>query len=153
TTLAHVLQHAALEFQVLAGSPVEFGLVSPTPQEGQVRVIVEFEEEEVGRACLDAARDLCLAAVPNQPFDAAARLPALRDLAHDVRLGPSTGAIVRAAQKRNIPVRRLNRESLVQLGQGVHQRRILTAETDRTSAIAEAVAQDKQLTRFLLDAI
>src|SRR6516165_9772289 len=58
-------------------------------------------------------------------------------------------------RKRNwpAPVRRLNRDSLVQLGHGIHQRRILTAETDCTSAIAEAVAQDKQLTRFLLDAV
>jgi cyanophycin synthetase len=83
----------------------------------------------------------------------AARVRELRELAHDIRLGPSTGAIVRAARKRNIPFRRLNRDSLVQLGHGIHQRRILTAETDCTSAIAEAVAQDKQLTRFLLDAV
>jgi len=43
--------------------------------------------------------------------------------------------------------------SLLQLGQGARQRRVLTAETDQTSAIAEAVAQDKELTRALLDGI
>ncbi len=37
----------------------------------------------------------------------------LRDLAHEVCLGPSTRAIVQAAQARNIPCRRLNSESLV----------------------------------------
>ncbi|HTN76919.1 MAG TPA: cyanophycin synthetase [Pirellulaceae bacterium] len=77
----------------------------------------------------------------------------LRDLIYDVCLGPSTAAIVRAATSRGIPHRRLNTGSLVQFGHGVKQRRILTAETDRTSAIAESVAQDKQLTRQLLKSV
>jgi cyanophycin synthetase len=153
TDLAHVLMHTTLELQSLAGSDVKFGLVRPTAGDGLVRVVVEYEEEELARACLAAARDVCLGAVHDRPLDMAARVGELRELAHDIRLGPSTGAIVRAARRRNIPFRRLNRDSLVQLGHGIHQRRILTAETDCTSAIAEAVAQDKQLTRFLLDAV
>ncbi len=36
------------------------------------------------------------------------------------------------------------------LGHGARQRRILAAETDRTGAIAESIAQDKELTRSLL---
>jgi cyanophycin synthetase len=40
----------------------------------------------------------------------------------------------------------------VQLGQGAKQRRIWTAETDRTSAVAESIAQDKELTKTLLRA-
>ncbi len=54
------------------------------------------------------------------------------------------------ATRRGIPYFRLNSGSLVQLGYGAKQRRILTAETDRTSAIAESIAQDKELTRRLL---
>jgi carbamoylphosphate synthase large subunit len=38
----------------------------------------------------------------------------------------------------------------VQLGYGAAQRRIWTAETDRTSAIAEGIASDKDLTKSLL---
>ena len=71
----------------------------------------------------------------------------LRDLAQQLCLGPSTNAIVEAAKSRGIPVRRLNTDSLVQLGYGHKQRRIQAAETDRTSAIAESIAQDKELTR------
>ena len=77
----------------------------------------------------------------------------LRDLAQQVCLGPSTRAIVQAAQARNIPCRRLNTESLVLFGHGRKQRRIQAAETDRTSAIAEAIAQDKEMTRMLLRAV
>ncbi len=152
-TAAHLLRQAALELQLLAGSPVEIGLVRAKSRPGQYRIVVEFEEEELARAALDTATSLCLAALHGQSFDPAGPLERLRELAYDVRLGPSTGAIVRAARKRNIPVYRLNRDSLVQLGQGARQRRIQTAETDRTGAIAEAIAQDKQLTRVLLQAV
>jgi cyanophycin synthetase len=153
TGLPHLLQHVALELQSLAGCKVHFGCVRPAGRDACYRVVVEYDEEDAGRACLEAARDLCLAAIHTRPFDAAAKLRELRELANDVRLGPSTGAIVRAALLRNIPVRRLNSGSLVQLGHAARARRICTAETDRTGAIAESIAQDKQLTRSLLQAV
>jgi cyanophycin synthetase len=53
---------------------------------------------------------------------------------------------------RGIPTRRLTRGSLVQFGWGSKQRRIQAAETDRSSAIAESIAQDKELTKKLLAA-
>src|SRR5262249_42794447 len=95
----------------------------------------------------------CLAALGDRPLDIAAEMTKLRELALDVRLGPSTAAIVRAARQRGIPVHRLSTGSLVQLGHAARARRICTAETDRTSAVAEAVAQDKQLTRSLLQKV
>ncbi|MGW8256408.1 MAG: cyanophycin synthetase, partial [Thermoguttaceae bacterium] len=61
-----------------------------------------------------------------------------------------TKSIVAAAIARTIPVRRLNTGSLVQFGYGRKQRRIQAAETERTSAIAESIAQDKEITRLLL---
>jgi len=153
TDLAHILEHVTLELQSLSGSDVRFGRERKTSTEGVYQVVIEYEEEEVARACLSVARELCLAAVEGRHFDTETELQRLRDLAYDVKLGPSTWAIVRAAKARGIPCRRLNRASLVQLGQGSRSRRILTAETDRTGAIAEAVAQDKQLTRALLKGV
>ena len=76
----------------------------------------------------------------------------LRELNEDIRLGPSTGAIVRAAVARGIPFRRLTDGSMVQFGWGSRQRRIQAAETDLTGAVAESIAQDKELTRILLSA-
>ncbi|MGH7225331.1 MAG: cyanophycin synthetase family protein, partial [Gemmataceae bacterium] len=151
--LPTLLRDVALELQRLSGSPVQFGLVRPASGNDCFRVVIEYEEEELGRVCLETARQMCLAALHGQPFDADTELTRLRDLANDVRLGPSTAAIVRAALRRGIPVRRLNSGSLVQLGHGSLQRRICTAETDATSAIAETIAQDKQLTRALLRAV
>jgi cyanophycin synthetase len=67
-------------------------------------------------------------------------------------LGPSTACIVDVAGERGIPFVRLNDGNLVQLGYGAAQHRIWTAETDRTSAIAEGIARDKELTKQLLSA-
>ena len=150
TYLAHILEHVSLELQTLAGTSVGFGRARETSEPGVYKVVVEYKEESLARACLTTAHELCLAAVHDKPFDVAAEVEKLKSLAYDVCLGPSTGSIVRAAQLRGIPFRRLNSGSLVQLGHGVHQRRILTAETDRTGAIAESIAQDKELTRSLL---
>ncbi len=153
TSLAHVLEHVTLEFQSLVWKPVSYGRSRETSEPGVFRVAVKYHDEQLARACLDAARALCLAAIHNEPYDCEAELNKLRRLAYRVCLGPSTNAIVSAAIARGIPFRRLNSESLVQLGHGHKQRRIRTAETDRTSTIAEAVAQDKDLTRLLLRAV
>ena len=150
TYLAHILEHVALELQTLAGTSVGFGRARETSESGVYKVVIQYKEEELARAALETAYRLCIAAISNTPFDAADEIKKLESLAHEVCLGPSTGAIVRAAEQRDIPVRRLNSGSLVQLGHGARQRRILTAETDRTGAIAEAIAQDKELTRTLL---
>src|SRR4029434_6038243 len=88
-----------------------------------------------------------------RPFDVSAEIQQLRAHDQQIRLGPSTGSIVRAAVERGIPPRRLNDGSLVQLGWGSTQHRILAAETDRTSAIGESIAQDKELTKSLLKSV
>ena len=150
TYLAHILEHTVLELQTLAGTPVGFGKARETSEEGVYKVAIRYQEEVLGRECLDVARDLLMAALFDQPFEIDEQVKRLRLLADRVCLGPSTNAIVDAAKARNIPVRRLNARSLVQLGQGAKQRRIWTAETDNTSAIAESIAQDKDLTKTLL---
>lgn len=150
TYLAHILEHTTLELESLSGTPVGYGRARETTTEGVYKVAIRYQEETLGRACLDTARQLLMAAVFDLPFDITAQLKQLRELADRVCLGPSTAAIVDAARARNIPTRRLNAGSLVQLGQGIKQRRIWTAETDFTSAIAESIAQDKQLTKTML---
>jgi cyanophycin synthetase len=150
TYQAHILEHVTLELQSLAGSPVGFGRARETTEEGVYKVAIEFEEEAFARACLYAGREMCQAAVHGRAFDVESEVRRLRKIFHDVKLGPSTGAIVAAAHARGIPTRRLNGESLILLGHGARQRRISTAETDLTGAIAESIAQDKELTRDLL---
>jgi len=147
---AHILEHLAIELQCLAGSQVGFGKARETSEPGVYRVIVRYREEGLGRAALETAQRLFLSAVHDHPFDVDAEVKRLRSLLHEVQLGPSTRSIVDAAHARGIPTSRLNTGSLVQLGWGCRARRVWTAETDQTSAIAETIAQDKELTRRLL---
>jgi cyanophycin synthetase len=151
-SMAHALEFAALGLQAQAGCPVTFSRTTATLEKGIYQVVFEYSEEPVGRLALQLAQALCQAAVADQPFDLAAALKQLRELDEDVRLGPSTGSIVQAAVARGVPYRRLTEGSLVQLGWGSRQRRIQAAETDRSSAIAESIAQDKELTKRLLRA-
>ncbi len=149
-SMAHILELATLGLQAQAGCPVTFCRTAQTVDPGVYQVVVEYSEEEVGRLALELAQALCQAAFNDQPFDLADALHRLRELDEDVRLGPSTGSIVYAAVARNIPFRRLTQGSLVQFGWGSKQRRIQAAETDMTSAVAESIAQDKELTKRLL---
>ena len=153
TYMAHILEHVTLELQSLAGTPVGFGRARETNTDGIYKVAIAYKEEKLALACLDKGFELIQAAIHDLPYDVDAVVRQLKEFAYDVCLGPSTRAIVDAAKAKNIPWRRLNEGSLVQLGHGVHQRRICTAETDSTSAIAESIAQDKELTRMLLSSI
>ena len=151
-SLAHVLEAAALAMQAQAGCPVTFSRTATTVEEGVYQVVVEYSEEEVGRLAFAEARALVDAALNKGSFDVEAAMAKLRELDEDVRLGPSTGSIVSAAAARGIPWRRLTQGSLVQFGWGSKQRRIWAAEVDNTSAVAESIAQDKDLTKRLLAA-
>lgn len=153
TYLGHILEHVTIELQTLAGVPVEFGRARETSERGVYKVVIEFTEEQFARAAMETARSLILAAVDNTAFDVGEAVTKLQRLADEVCLGPGTRSIIKAAADRNIPFLRLNTGSLVQLGYCSAQRRIWAAETDGTSAVAESIAQDKQLTRQLLEAV
>ncbi|MDZ7919147.1 cyanophycin synthetase [Rhodoferax sp.] len=151
-SMARVLELATLGLQAQAGCPVTFSCTTPTVEQHVFQVVVEYSEEEVGKLALELAQQLCQAARNDTPFDLPAALEQLRELDEDVRLGPSTGSIVDAAVARGIPYSRMTEGSMVRLGWGSKQRRIQAAEMDATSAIAEAIAQDKELTKKLLAA-
>ena len=150
---AHILEHVTLELQNLAGLPGGFGKAREAGPRGVYKVIVRAWQEDVTRAALAHARELVLAAMEDRPFDVAAAIEDLADLADSRCLGPSTASIADAADDRDIPyIRLLETGNLVQLGHGAAMRRIWTAETDRTSAIAEGISRDKDLTKQLLAA-
>jgi cyanophycin synthetase len=148
--MAHALEKITLSLQNQAGCPITFSRTTATEEEGIYQVVVQYTEEAVGKLALEWAEKLCLAVKAQTAFDLNQALTELRDLDEDLRLGPSTGSIVDAAVLKGIPYRRLTEGSMVQFGWGSKQRRIQAAETDTTSAIAESIAQDKDLTKSLL---
>ena len=152
TWAAHILEHVCLELQNLSGMRTGFGKARQTSKRGVYKVAFRTRQEQVGRAALETGRDLLLAAINNTAFDLAGAIASLSDMVDSLCLGPSTAHIVDAATARGIPHIRLTEGNLVQLGYGMAQRRIWTAETDQTSAIAEEIASDKDLTKSLLQA-
>lgn len=146
----HVLEHVALELQTRAGLQTGFGKAREAGPRGLYKVVIRCRNEAVSRAALHAARDLIMAAIEDQPFDVPGEIAKLTDMVDRLCIGPSTASIVDAATELGIPHLRLNDGNLVQLGYGHRQRRIWTAETDRTSAIAEGISKDKDLTKQLL---
>ncbi|QWE29249.1 cyanophycin synthetase [Polynucleobacter sp. AM-7D1] len=149
----HILEHLTIELQNLAGIAGGFGRARDGGRRGVYKVIVSATEEAVTLQAFKFARDLLLTLIQDNGDAIAQReqiIEELRDLSDDLCLGPSTACIVNAATVREIPYIRLSSGNLVQLGYGSKQRRIWTAETDQTSAIAETISRDKDLTKSLL---
>jgi cyanophycin synthetase len=150
TWAGHVLEHVALELQTQAGMQTGFGKAREAGPRGVYKVVIRTRHEAVSRQALEAARALILAAIDDRAFDVQGEINRLKQMVDSLCIGPSTASIVDAASARGIPSIRLNDGNLVQLGHGEQQRRIWTAETDRTSAIAEGISKDKDLTKQLL---
>jgi cyanophycin synthetase len=161
TWLGHVLEHVAIELQCLVGTPVTFGKTRGDGlPKGEYHVVYSYVEEAVGLAAADLGLSLLRHLLPPEraahdpsPFDFVRELEALVRLAGRRALGPSTAALVRAAERRGIPWLRLNEKSLVQLGYGKHQKRIQATLTSETRQIATEIASDKRLTQRILEQI
>ncbi len=152
TWCGHVLEHIVIELLNLAGMPTGFGQTRSTSVRGVYRMVFRARDESVARMALEQGHRLIMAALNDKPFDVQAAVGKVRTEVDDRYLGPSTACIVTAATDRGIPHIRLNDGNLVQLGYGAAQRRIWTAESEFTSAIAEGIASDKDLTKTLLKA-
>lgn len=154
TWMGHVLEHIAIEMQNLAGGEVRRGLTRATGERGVYNVIFQYEQEDVGRAAGELARRLLNHIIyGSEPeFDYVTELErTVIRVAEQLAYGPSTGAIVTEAQRRGIPVIRLDpRRSLVQLGHGKYQRRVWATVTSQSANIAVDIAGNKELTNRLL---
>jgi cyanophycin synthetase len=155
TWMGHVAEHIALELQNLAGTDVRHGKTRGTGEYGRYNVIFEYREEQVGieagRIAVALVNHLVAPGDEAHVVDLGAELERLIRLAERLAFGPSTQALIDEAASRDIPYLRLDRYSLVQLGQGVHQQRIRATMTSRTAGIAVDIASDKKLTNRLLD--
>lgn len=150
TWMGHIMEHIALEIQILAGMQCGFGRCTWDGEEGIYNVIFFYEEERAGFYAAEAAFRIVQTMIANESYDLDKDIQALREIREEERFGPSTASIIDEAKKRNIPILRLNRYSLVQLGWGVHQQRIQATVTGRTSSIGLEIAYDKEETKNML---
>lgn len=175
TWMGHVVEHAALELQRLAGSRMTRGKTrSVKGRPGVYNVMYAYADEQTGllagRLALQVVDrllppslrgleglDMIVPTGPTPGLEQAATcdaaLPLLAASARQSAFGPSTQALIDAAQRRGIPVTRLNAQSLVQLGWGARQRRLRASVTDRTGLVAAELAGDKAQAKALLDAV
>jgi cyanophycin synthetase len=157
TWMGHVLEHVALELQNLAGAEVGRGKTRGTGERGVYNVVFEHQQEDVGIAAGKLAarllNHLIYGEEPEFEFQKELEDQVIR-VAEWLGYGPSTGAIVSEAERRNIPVIRLDpRRSLVQLGHGKYQKRIWATVTSETSNISVDIAANKELTNRLLQEV
>ncbi len=160
TWMGHVLEHTALELQTLAGQDIGYGKARTArtpdgePRYGIYHIVFEYDQEDVGLAAGYLAKRLLESFIwPEQDptFNYHDELEELIRLAERLAYGPSTRALVEEANRRDIPVQRLDdNRSLVQLGHGKYQQRIWATVTSKGSDIAVDIASDKELTNRLL---
>lgn len=151
TWMGHIIEHIALEIQILAGMKVGFGRTRGYGEKGVYNVVFDYEEEAVGRFAAKSAFDICNALIEGNSYDLASDIQRMREIREAVRLGPSTGSIIHEAELRGIPWIRLNQHSLCQLGYGENQKRIRATVTSETSSIGVELAGNKEETKYLLE--
>ncbi|PSB15325.1 cyanophycin synthetase [filamentous cyanobacterium CCP2] len=153
TMMGHIVEHVALELQTLAGMPVGFGRTRETATPGVYQVVFEYVDEQAGRYAARAAVRLCQSIIETgtyPPGELEQDLVDLRDFALQSSLGPSTENIVREAEIRGIPWMQLGARALIQLGYGVHQKRIQATLSSRTGILGVELACDKEGTKRVL---
>ena len=151
TYLAHVIEHTALELLNCIGHKVSFGRARRIGETSRYTIIYAQLEEhtgiEAGKISVKLIQALCL----QREFDMERNIKRLQEMAWRYCLGPSTQAIVDAALERGIPVTRIGKGSIVQLGYGKYHKQIEGTLTDNTSCISVDMACDKTITKELLN--
>jgi len=153
TMMGHIIEHVALELQELAGMEVGFGRTRETATPGTYQVAYEYLDEQTGRYAGRAAVRLCQSLIDTGTYPRAELeqdLNDLRNLWADASLGPSTETLVKEAEARGIPWFQLSARAMIQLGYGVHQKRLQATLSDRTSILAVELACDKEGTKTIL---
>ena len=159
TWMGHILEHVAIELQNVAGHPLTFGKTRSLGPRGHYWIVYQYEQEEVGLEAGELGRTLLLSLLPHElrdedavpkGFDFAAERDDFIRFTQRHALGPSTAALVHAAEERRIPWMRPGTNSLIQFGHGRYRRRVQATVTSNTSHIAVELASDKEETNRIL---
>jgi cyanophycin synthetase len=153
TMMGHIIEHVALELQELVGMRVGFGRTRETATPGVYQVVFDYVDEQAGRYAARAAVRLCQSIVetgtyPQSELDQ--DLKDLEDLARDSALGPSTEALVKEAESRDIPWLQLGARAMIQLGYGIHQKRLQATLSNYSGILGVELACDKEGTKQIL---
>ncbi|NLI60330.1 MAG: cyanophycin synthetase [Clostridiales bacterium] len=151
TYMAHVMEHISIELLNILGEPIGFGKARRVGDTSLYTIVYEYLDEtrglEVGKVAVQLVKSL----YKGKDFDLDSALNIVKEKVCRNQLGPSTRAIVDAAIKRKIPITRIGRDSIIQLGYGKYQKRIQATIVEDTSCIAVDLACDKTTTKMILE--
>ncbi|NEZ59462.1 cyanophycin synthetase [Adonisia turfae] len=156
TMMGHIVEHVALELQVLAGMTVGFGRTRETSTPGIYQVVVEYKHEAAGRYATRAAVRLCQSIVETGTYpvdELQTDLADLKELRTEAALGATTEALVGEAETRGIPWMELENCDLFQLGYGKYQKRVQAALTSSSNVLGVELACDKERTKSILESM
>ncbi|WP_067933484.1 cyanophycin synthetase [Alicyclobacillus kakegawensis] len=152
TYFGHIVEHLAIELACCVGIDVHYGKTLYAGRPGRYEMVMECKAFRCQRFLLQAAMEIVECMLAGRAYPLQQVLAEAAAILCETALGPSTQAIVDAANRRGIPVRRLNERSLVQLGYGCKRKLVQATMTDRTSAVAVDIASDKPLAKDILGA-
>lgn len=151
-SLSVIIAQTTLAAQRALGMRAAFQHWTDTHEPRVSLAVVEFEDERVGRACLEFAEHFARAVIRDEAWDALSAWDHVRQNAVTWRLPASTSALLEAAAARQIPVMKTADPDVWQLGWGARQRRVFQSLTDRTSGVAERLMRDPNVVWRMLQA-
>ena len=150
TYLPHVFEHMLIEMQNLLGfEDVKYGKARCV-HKSIYHVVYQYEYEEAALMCGDIALACINNFIKQADYDMRTALEQVEKKISTKRAGPSTKGIYDEALKRGIPIIRIGKDSIFQLGYGINQKRIEATLTGNTSCIGVDISCDKELTREVL---
>lgn len=150
TYLAHVSEHIIIALHNMIGVEIKYGKAREISGENYY-VIYQYEYMKTGLECGNIAVDLINSLINKKKLDLDLRLIKLKELLVSEQLGLSTLDICNEATKRGIPITRIGEDSIIQLGYGKYSKTIQATLGSDTKQIAVSIAQDKLLTKELLN--
>lgn len=151
TYFGHIIEHVALELSEPMGLSVGYGKTVYAGEPGLYKVIIESPLAPHSQFLLETALELVQALLAGQPFPLDEKLKEGRRIVERSALGPSTRAIVDAAEKKNIPWRRFDESSMIQFGYGKERKYIIATQGWNTRSIAVDTSCDKARTKKFLE--
>lgn len=149
TYLSHIIEHVLLEILTVTGQKVKWGKTISGPEDRTYTIIAECNEYESGRKAAFLATEIVRSAAEGIELSVQEKLEIISELTQEKWFGPSTGAIVSACQKRNIPYL-VFPNGIVQIAYGKRQKRICGTVTSKTQCLSADIASDKELTKSIL---
>lgn len=150
TWLGHVIEHVALEIQTLAGMECGYGRTRSTGEQGVYRIVFSYLSEEAGIYAAKAAVGFVEALAERKNFDLKQVIENLKEIWCNEVAGPSTQCILDEAQNRNIPITRMDDDSLYMLGNGRNQRLFRATVMGTTNHLAVESVGCKWFTKKVL---